>query len=155
MMFDTEKDTNTIICTPLLNDYGRFRFHTPINDISTLTFSFRSPFSPVEFIPDRYSVTITAINATTASLVFSQDHNVADNELVHIINYSTLDTVIDSTTIAIVNQEKGHIVTFVNDTTLTIEVDLTQVTADATNLASCFIASRRLIIPIRMEYIVQ
>ena len=48
--------------------------------------------------------------------------------------------------------ENGHIVTFINDTTLSILANLSTVNVDTNNITVCFIASRRIIIPIRMEY---
>lgn len=154
MMFDAEVKGNQIELTPEINDEGRFRFHTPLNILDSITMQFLDPFVPVVFEKDRYDVTITSVSSTTSKIVFSEDHGVSDGERVHITEYDTSSSTSDSTTIDTVNREKGHIVTSVNNTTLTIEVDLSGVTEDTTNTATCFIATRRIILPIRMEYLV-
>jgi hypothetical protein len=154
MIFNSEIAGNQIQLTPLINDEGRFRFHTPINILDSITLKFHSPFSPVVFLPDRYNVVITSISLTESILTFSIPHQVADGELVHLEDYNTLNPGLDSIQINEVNKEVGHIVTFINNTVLRINVGLTTVTPDSTNLTLCFIASRRLIIPIRMEYVV-
>lgn len=153
MLFDAEITGSRIGLTPLVNDEGRFRFHTPLNVLDSLTLRFNNPFSPVTFLPDRYSVTVTSLNPTQSLLNFTEDHKVADGERVHLEEYSTLAPVADITQINLINAEEGHIVTFIDNTTLRIEVSLTSVTHDATNLTKCFIATRRIIIPIRLEYI--
>jgi hypothetical protein len=154
MLFDSEIIGNQIELTPLINDEGRFRFYTPINELSTITIQFKSPFSPVTFLPDRYNITVTSLNATQSILTFPENHNVADGELVHLTEFDTDAPVADTHRINFINQEIGHVVTFINDTVLRIEADLTTITPSASNLTNCFIASRRLIFPIRMEYLI-
>jgi hypothetical protein len=156
MIFDSDVQGNRINLTPLINDEGRFRFHTPINILDTITLKFQSPFSPVIFQKDRFGVIITSLNPTQSILTFTEEHKVSDGELVHLESFDTLDP--KSTTsimqINTVNREEGHIVTFISNFVLRIDSSLLGIIPDPTNLASCFIASRRLIIPIRMEYMV-
>lgn len=152
MLFDSEIQSSQIRLTPLINDEGRFRFHTPINVLDTITIKFQSPFLPVEFLQDRYDVVVTSLNLTQSILTFSVPHQVVDGELVHLEGYNTLSPSADFVQIAETNREEGHIVTFINNLILRIEVNLSSVTADVNNLTNVFIASRRLIIPIRMEY---
>lgn len=155
MIFDSEIIGNQIQLTPLVNDEGRFRFHTPVNVLNTLTLSFRSPFSRIEFLPDRYNVTITSLTSTQSILNFTQNHGVADGELVHLEGFTTDNPSVDFTQIALINREQGHIVTFINNTQLRIDIDLSTVTLNPNVLVDCFIATRRLIIPVRMEYLIQ
>jgi hypothetical protein len=154
MMFNTDVQGNRIEMTPLVNDEGRFRFHTPINILDSITIKMFSPFTPITFLPDRYAVTLSTLNATQSIITFSQEHKVADGELVHIEEYDTLASTTDSAAISVVNKEEGHIVTYIDNLTLRIDINLSTVTHDPNNIAKCFIASRRLIIPVRMEYIV-
>ena len=153
MIFDTEIQGNQIQLTPLINDEGRFRFHTPVNILDTITLKFQSPFSPIEFLKDRFDIVITSLNPTQSTLIFTEQHQVADGELVHLENFNTLNPTTDYAKITEINREQGHIVTFINDVTLRINIGLTAITPDATNIADCFIAARRLIIPLRMEYL--
>jgi hypothetical protein len=153
MMFDSEIVGNRIQLTPLVNDEGRFRFHTPINVLDTITLTIRSPFSKVEFLPDRYNVTVTSFNSTQSILTFSDNHGVADGELVHLERFSTNNPILDSASISLMNRDKGHIVTFINNNQLRIDVDLSTISLIPAQLVDCFIATRRLIIPVRMEYL--
>lgn len=153
MMFDSEIAGNQIQLTPLINDEGRFRFHTPVNVLNTITIKFRSPFSPIVFLKDRFDVTVTSINPTQSVLTFPEDHGVADGELVHLSRFDTLAPVVDFAQVKEMNREEGHIVTSINNTQLRIDVNLSAATLDPNNLVTCFIASRRLIVPIRMEYL--
>jgi hypothetical protein len=152
MMFDAEINGNQIELTPEINDEGRFRFYTPVNILDGITMRFMSPFVPIVFQKDRFDITITSLNPTQSILGFSENHEVADGELVHITAYDTLAPTTDVLSIMEINREAGHIVTFINNTTLRVDVNLTSVTTDPTNLSTCFIATRRLIMPIRMEY---
>lgn len=154
MMFDSEISGNRIQLTPLINDEGRFRFHTPINVLDTITLTFKSPFSSVEFLPDRYNVKISSLNATQSTLEFSENHGVADGELVHLEGFTTLSPTADNVQIQTINREQGHVVTFINNLQLRIDVGLSTANLDVNNIVDCFIATRRLIIPVRMEYLV-
>lgn len=153
MLFNSEIIGNQIELTPLINDEGRFRFHTPVNILDTITIRFQSPFSPVEFLQDRFDITITSLNLTQSLLTFNTPHQVADGELVHLENFNTLNPTNDFVQINEINKEEGHIVTFMNNLVLRIDVGLTTITPDPNNIVKCFIAARRLIIPLRMEYL--
>jgi hypothetical protein len=153
MLFDSNINGNQIDLTPQINDEGRFRFHTPINVLDTITIKFMSPFSPVQFLPDRFNIRITSLNTTQSILTFTAPHQMVDGELVHLEGFSTTEPTDDSQEIATINREEGHIVTFMNNTELRIDVGIESATLDPTNIAVCFIAARRLIIPIRMEYL--
>ena len=154
MIFDSEIQGNQIQLTPLVNDEGRFRFHTPINILDTITIRFQSPFSPVEFLQDRFNITVTSLNPTQSLLTFATHHQVSDGELVHMEGFNTLAPSVDSIQIDNINREVGHIVTYIDNFVLRIEAGLDTITPDINNIVDCFIASRRLIIPIRMEYII-
>lgn len=152
MMFDSDIQRNQIYLTPLINNEGKFRFHTPINILDSITIKFQSPFNNVVFSKDRYNIVITSTNTNQSILTFREPHEVADGELVHLEYFNTLNSILDFNIISNINREEGHIVTFINNTSLSIDVDLRTIALDNNNIVSCFIASRRLVIPIRMEY---
>jgi hypothetical protein len=154
MMFDSDVQGNRIQLTPQINDEGRFRFYTPVKVLNTITLRFQAPFTPVTFQKDRFNVTITSVSATQTNIVFSENHGVADGERVHITGYNTLAPIIDKSQIDDINKIKGHVVTYISNTVLEINADLTTVTSDVDNISVCFIATRRLIFPVRMEYLV-
>lgn len=154
MIFDSDIQGNQFHLSPLINDDGKFRFHTPVNIIDTITIKFQSPFTPIEFLPDRYNVKISSVNNTQSFITFSTNHKVADGELVHLEDFTTLEPIRDSVIIEKINDEQGHIVTFITNNILRIDIDISTITPDTNNTVNCFIASRRVIIPVRMEYLV-
>lgn len=155
MLFNSEIISNRIRQTPQQEDEARFRFSTPVNFLDTITIKFFSPYTPVTFLKDRYNdVVITFLNPNESLLTFSEDHKVVDGELVHITEFSTLTPSADYVQINEVNKEEGQIVTYLSNTTLTINVDLSAITADPNNFAKVFIASRRISIPIRLIYMI-
>jgi len=140
---------------PIHEDEARFRFSVPVNILDTITLRFFSPYSPVTFLKDRYTdVVITSLNPTQSLLTFTEEHKVIDGELVHITDFNTANPAVDYIQINEINVEEGHIVTFLTNTTLRINVGLSTITPDANNLAKVFIASRRISIPIRIIYMV-
>lgn len=155
MLFNSDIVSNRIKQTPQQEDEARFRFSTPVNFLDTITIKFFSPFTPVTFLKDRYNdIVITFLNPNQALLTFSEDHKVVDGELVHITEFNTLNPSADYVQINEVNKEEGQIVTYITNTTLTINVDLSAVSTDPNNLAKVFIASRRISIPIRLIYMI-
>jgi hypothetical protein len=153
MLFSSNIVGNQLELTPNKNDDGTFRFSTPINNLDTLTLIFQSPFSPVVFQKDRYTVIITPINITESLLTFSEAHGVTDTELVLIEEFTTQNPSVDYIQINEMNKEIGQTVTFLSDTQLIINVDISGTTMLPISYATCFIAARRIIIPVRMEYL--
>lgn len=151
MLFNTIQLVGKFELTPLENDDGKFRFPTPVNELSNLTIQFFSPFNPVVFLPDRYTVSIIPVDIFHTIINFSEDHNVVDGDIVYIddfVSSSGPSSVVDG-----LNNENGFVVTYLNATQLQIDYDLTTIVIDPNNFPTCFIGSRRLIVPIRMEYI--
>ena len=152
MLFDTKIITNRIDLQPVSNDDGYFRFYKPLNILDSMTIIFRSPFSNITFLKDRYNVIITPGIITT--ITFSEPHNITDGELIHIEEYNTLSNNIDIVQINQINIDTGHIVTYVDNTNLSININTSTVTPDINNSPTVFVASRRILIPLRLEYLV-
>lgn len=151
MLFDSVQQVGKFQLTPLENDLGKFRFPTPINELSNITIQFFSPFNPVVFLPDRYTVTIIAVDVFHTIINFSEQHNVVDGDVVYIDGFespSGPSDIVDG-----LNGENGFVVTYLNATQLQIDYNLTTIIINPANTPTCFIGSRRLIIPLRMEYI--
>ena len=154
MLFSSEINGNQIELTPNRNDRGRFRFYNPINILDKLTLRFQSPFAPVKFQKDRYVVVISAVSSILSIITFPETHNVADGELIYLEEYTTMAPSIDNVQISQMNSESGHIVSFISNTVLGIILNLTAVSPTSLSEAKCFIASRRIIIPVRFEYLI-
>ena len=141
---------NQIELMPQYNDRGRFRFSNPVHILNTITIRMYSPFVPIIFLKDRFNVQLQS-NGVLTNVIFTEEHKVSDGELVYFTDYNTLSTQ-DNPIIEDINSETGHIVSFIDNYTLSIVKDITSVTVDVNNITVCFIASRRVIIPVRMEY---
>jgi hypothetical protein len=151
IMLNSTISGNQIELMPQYNDRGRFRFSNPVHILNTITIRMYSPFAPITFLKDRYNVQLQSNGALT-NVIFTEEHKVSDGELVYFTDYSTLSTQ-DNPIIEDINSETGHIVSFIDNYTLSIVKNITSVTVDINNITVCFIASRRVIIPVRMEYI--
>ena len=157
ILFDSEVVGDRIVMTPPDNDEGRFRFHTPIKTIDTLTLKLRSPFSPLNFLPDRYNVQISRYAfAPETVITTSVPHQIKDGELIYITDFISTDDIVYSTDWMIkeeIEREEGHTITYINDFDFRINVSLINSTVPLYK-GGCFVASRRLLIPIRMEYLI-
>jgi hypothetical protein len=153
IMFETEKVGNTFLLRPQHNDRGRFRFHTPINVLDAFTITFANPDNLVVFLPDRYAVTITA-SGPDALITFPEEHKIADGERVEISEFTTLNPGADYAVIDAMNDPNGLVSTYVSNTTITVPIDLSAVAVDPLRLSKIFICSRRIMINMRLEYMV-
>ena len=152
MLFDSTILANRINLTPDASDDGYFRFYKPLNVLDSITINFKSPFSVINFLKDRYYIHTN--NGIITTLTFSEPHNMSDGELVHIEDYNTLSTNLDIVQIQLINQDIGHTITYIDNYSLSINVDTSTVTNDVNNTPLVFVASRRILIPLRLEYLI-
>lgn len=152
MLFDSSVAINRINLIPDGSDDGYFRFYKPLNILDSITIIFKSPFSEINFLKDRYHIHTN--NGLVTTLVFSEPHNMTDGELIHIEGYGTLATNLDIIQITDINKDTGHIVTYIDNYNLSINVITTTVTPDPNNTPLVFVASRRILIPMRLEYLI-
>ena len=91
MLFDVVQDgTLRKALIPAIYNDGEFKFYTPINNLNTITITFRSPFYPMTFSPDRVIVTGITKGATTT---FTTGYTIELNDYVYITDFKTLATV--------------------------------------------------------------
>lgn len=159
MLFDVVQDgTLRKELIPAIHSEGEFKFHTPINTIDNITITFRNPFLRINFEPDRYEIKIIKGNPTTLRLS-STAHNVQSNDYIYITGFSTNDSA-DDTIVSTINRESGHIVTYTPPASggdvrdLTIAEDTSGISGTM-NFPIGFIQSRRIFIPMRLQYIVE
>lgn len=153
-LFDTEVQSNRILCTPDTQDEGKFRFNEPINFLKSISLTFGGPLNELSFLPEFFSTTLTVNGANSTYINFPQNHGVSDGEQVYIVGFNTANPSVDFAAIAAVNDEVGHTVSVVDNATLEISVDLSTVTLISPDLAvECYITTRRILIPIRFTYL--
>jgi hypothetical protein len=154
-LFDTEVQSNRILCEPSVQDEGKFRFNEPINYLKTITITFGGPLNDLTFLPEFFSVTVTSNGVNSTYINFLQDHNVSDGEQIYIVGFNTAAPATDFAAIASINNDLGHTVSVVDNVTLEITADLSTSTLISPNPAvECYITTRRILIPIRFVYLI-
>jgi hypothetical protein len=153
MLFDTEVVTNRILLTPAKND--KFRFNEPIDIIKRISVTFAAPLTPLEFLPDVYPIIVSSFAVNVTYLTFAVEHQVSDGEIVIISGFTSASPTTNFTAINAINIATGHTVSVVDNFTLEIPVDTSTVSFLASPPSvECFIATRRIFIPIRFVYVV-
>lgn len=153
-LFDTEVQSNRILCTPSSQDDCKFRFNEPINLINSITISFGGPLNTLTFLPDNFSVTVTSNGINSTYINFLQNHAVSDGEQIYIVGFTTANPSVDFAAISDITRPTGHTVSVVDNVTLEITSDLSTSTLIVPNRpVECYIATRRIFIPIRFVYI--
>jgi len=155
MLFKPTRETNKIQLSPLKSDEGKYRFFTPVRAIDSLTLRFLNPFNRIQFLPDRYQVKVRLGTLPGKTIIiFSENHNVTDSELILIEDFTMTDPDKNNRTVNSINSSEGYICEVLDNTTLQINFDLVNVQTSILNdhFSKCFIASRRILIPLRVLY---
>ncbi len=137
---DVEVVGNRINLTPLLGGVNEFVF--PITATDNITLRFYAP-NPITFDLDRQNLTVAYVSP--ASFTSPTDHNLQTGDLVYFTNFTTLAPTVDQTVINEMNRVQGHTITKTSNTTFTIPVDLTVVTAPDVALTPLCIYGSKLI----------
>ena len=152
-MFNATPDGNRVLLSPPGVDEGKFRFSTPVTKLDQLTVTFGAPLTEIEFDADRYEVDIVPVGPTVTHIVFKNPHMVSSGEVVLITGFTTSTPLVDFGKMEAVNDNDGHTATLVDPKTLSITLDLTATTTPTPPpVVECFIASRRLLIDLRVVY---
>lgn len=126
-MFETEvKDRYINLNLPRSVD-GIYKFATPITRLDSVNISFGSPLEQISFDNDRRNM-LAQTYSTTTTFVSTEPHNLETGDRVYITNFTTTNplALIDSNLISIINRSIGHIATYINDTTVDIDVNTSQ-----------------------------
>lgn len=121
-MFNTKVDDRWIELKPDDFNDGYFKFRNPISRLDSFTVSFAAPLRTINFDQDRSGAQITSYGTTTEFQTTS-DHNLETGDTVFISNFSTSNNNTDSLIVSGINNDAGNIVTSVNSTTFTIDVN--------------------------------
>jgi hypothetical protein len=151
-MFKTNIDGNYIELEVYTYNNGIFEFEKPITTLDTITISFASPILPIIFDPDRttYTIAYGAISTITTPI----NHGLLTSDIVYFDNFTTVTPVVDSATIETINRSNGHPITFVSNTSFTINVNTIGLGAVPAGLTLfVYFGSKRFYIPIEITYI--
>lgn len=126
-MFETSvRDRYIDLLLPRDTD-GIYRFRNPITRLDSVNISFGSPLQQITFDSDRRTMLVTNYG-TTMNFQSTDPHNLETGDLVYISFFSTANplALIDSNVISQVNNVNGQIITYVDSTNFTINVNASQ-----------------------------
>lgn len=153
-IFQSKVNGNLIDLIPINKT---FRFFKPITRINEFSLRFGSPLSPIIFDKDRLSTIFIDYNANPSILTFGESHNLITGDLIYIEQFNTLTPATDLNIIEAVNNTQGHICTRINNTSISINIDLTQI-APASRIPGLsilvYFGSKRIILPLKFRYLI-
>jgi len=153
-IFQGKINGNLIDLTPINKT---FRFFKPITRINEFSLRFGSPLSPIQFDKDRLYTSSINYTSNPGILTFSEAHNLITGDLVYIEKFDTLTPAQDLNIIEEINNSQGHICTRINNTSISINVDLTQI-ALASQIPGLsvlvYFGSKRILLPLKFRYLI-
>jgi hypothetical protein len=150
-MFTATNNKNLIDLVPV---NPIFRFYKPITNLNNLTLRFGTPLIPISFDNDRLYTTFIDYSTNPCMITFGQSHNLISGDLIYINDFTTLNASSDLNIINTFNDSNGHLCTRLSDTTLSINVDATQVLFPDPNLSiNIYFGSKRILLPLKIRYL--
>lgn len=153
-IFQGKINGNLIDLTPINKT---FRFFKPVARINEFSLRFGSPLSPIVFDKDRLYTTTINYASNPGILVFAEAHNLVTGDLVYIEKFNTLTPALDLNIIEEINNSQGHICTRINNTSISINVDFTQI-AFASQIPGLsvlvYFGSKRILLPLKFRYLI-
>lgn len=153
-MFQSKINGNLIDLIPINKV---FRFFKPITRINEFTLRFGSPLNPVTFDQDRLYTSSINYGSNPGIITFSESHNLITGDLIYIQSFTTLTPAKDLNIIEEINNAQGHICTRINNTSISINVDFTQI-ALASQVPGLsvlvYFGSKRILVPIKFRYLI-
>lgn len=124
----------------LVPEQDEYTFSKPVAQVDTITVSFRGPFAPIVFDSDRGIYTVTYGFPTLFTLTSGSNHNLITGDLVYSLNVADALGRLNSE----VNTQRGLIITRINNTQFTVEVDTTPSGAGTQQGVNVFYGSKRI-----------
>lgn len=118
----TDISPNVIEVDPDKFNKREYKFNNPITTLGTLTVSFGSPLESIILEPDRIPGSITSYASPTV-ITFNANHNLLTNDIIYIDNFTTKNPTSNNTLITSLNNNKGHAVTYISNTDVSINID--------------------------------
>jgi hypothetical protein len=153
-MFQSKINGNLIDLIPINKV---FRFFKPITRINEFTLRFGSPLNPIVFDKDRLYTSSINYASNPGIITFSESHNLVTGDLIYIQNFTTLTPAKDLNIIEEINDAQGHICTRINNTSISINVDFTQIalTSQVPSLSILvYFGSKRIFVPFKFRYLI-
>lgn len=151
IIFEVSIDGNFINLQPYNSNNGEFKFDKPITTLNQITISFGNPINLINFDPDRLFCTFTYGAITIVN--FTEDHNLITGDTVSFTDFNTLAPSTDAQVIAEMNIITGHIITKINDTSFSINVDTSSITPIPNLSIVCIFDSKTFQIPLQLTFI--
>lgn len=150
-IFQTKINGNLIDLIPINKV---FRFFKPITRLNEFSLRFGSPLNPIVFDKDQLYTSSINYASNPGVITFSESHNLITGDLIYIDNFTSLSPATDLNIINEINNSQGHICTRINNNTISINVDFTQVTNPNLTLSVLvYFGSKRIILPIKFRYL--
>jgi hypothetical protein len=164
-MFNCIQNGNILQLTPINKT---FRFYKPITRLNEFSIRFGSPLTPIIFDKDRLFTTSINYNSNPGIISFSESHNLITGDLIYITNFETKNIAEDLNIINEINNVNGHVCTRLSNTSISINIDFTQIITTNRPLAInnypnssnpqdlsiiVYFGSKRILMPMCISYI--
>lgn len=164
-MFNCSQDGNLLQLTPINKT---FRFYKPITRLNEFSIRFGSPLTPIIFDKDRLYTSSIDYNSNPGIITFAESHNLITGDLIYITNFETKNIAEDLNIINEINNVNGHVCTRLSNSSISINVDFTQIITANRPLAInnypnssspqdlsvlVYFGSKRILMPMRISYI--
>lgn len=125
-----------------------YNFYTPIKFIDSFTIQFKNPDEDLILNNDIITATITYGNPTILNC--NENHNSLTNHYIYISSFNTNSPEADINIINQMNKKEGHICTVIDNETLSIDIDTTNIDQIDDLEVDIYLESQRILIP--MEF---
>lgn len=143
-------NTNLAYLTPVIS---KFKFPTPITEIDDLSIQFSNQLVPISFDIDRLRM-LNASYANPGVINFSQNHNLVNNDIIIISDFTTLTPGQDDVILNQINDPNGLVITVTSPTQITIPIDLSLIVQPDTNQTPMiYFQSKRITFPLQIKYL--
>ena len=164
-MFTAKQSGNLLELTPINKI---FRFYKPITRLNEFSIRFGAPLTPIIFDKDRLNTSSIDYTTNPGVINFAESHNLITGDLIYITTFETKNIAQDLNIINEINNKNGHICTRLSNTSISINVDFTQITVANRPLAinnypnssnpqnlsvSVYFGSKRVLMPLRIRYL--
>lgn len=119
------------------------KFNPPLRLVDNMSIRFNDPIYPVQFSRDRMLPVSFNYQSTDGRIVFGSDHNLDDGDVIIIQGLRTDNDSANMSTLEMINNPRGVLITKINNTTIATGIDFTQfVSPDITSLPTILFYSR-------------